>query len=584
VRATTAFLLPILLVPILSLRAPIGTTAYPTDYFRSPLGIPLVLSGNYAEMRDGHFHGGLDIKTRDSEGYRIYAAADGYVERVKVSPYGYGNAIYIAHPNGYTTVYAHLSRFKGPIASFVRSTQYNRQSFELDQYLKADRFPIKKGQVIALSGNSGSSSGPHLHFEVRTSSDQVPINPLLFGFSVADSRTPRIFRVKIYPIGEKSGVVSTSDQTDRRPTDPLTLNVKATGDTYSIENSPTIRAWGQIGFGIQTHDYHDGSRSRLGAYRIRLMINGETHFLSEMERISFADTRYIHAHVDFEERRQNRRWIQRSYRLPGNRLPIYQLTDDGIVNVTPGRSIDATYIVEDAAGNKAELRLAVNGSDVPDNGSMPVLRQMATLARFDAPFVMEHDGFRAELPANALYENTRLSYTADSTVAGAFSRVHEFHNGVTPVHLRYSLSIRPDALPEDLRSKALIATIDDDGDVSAAGGKYSNGFVTTRPRSFGRFFVSVDTTAPSIASLDLEPEDKIGRRTRFRFRIKDELSGIADYDGYIDGHWSLFSYDAKRDVLTYDLDPALAIGRHVLRVDVVDRKGNKTSLAVPFIR
>ena len=192
---------------MLALMPPDEQNEYPTDYFRSPLGIPLVLSGNFAEMREGHFHGGLDVKTRESEGYRVYAAADGYIARVKVSPYGYGNALYVAHPNGYTTVYAHLSRFKGEIASYVRRTQYDRKSFAIDRYPEPGRYPVKKGEAIALSGNSGSSSGPHLHFEVRTTRDQVPVNPLLFGFEIDDSRVPRIFRIRIYPADDESGVI-----------------------------------------------------------------------------------------------------------------------------------------------------------------------------------------------------------------------------------------------------------------------------------------------------------------------------------------------------------------------------------------
>ncbi|MBT8400883.1 MAG: M23 family metallopeptidase, partial [Rhodothermia bacterium] len=183
----------------------------PRDYFRSPLGIPILLAGNFAEMRDNHFHGGLDIKTRDSEGYRIYAAADGYISRVKVSPYGYGNALYVAHPNGYTTVYAHLSRFKGRIAGYVRRLQENRKTFAVDKYLEEGSFPVKKGDVIALSGNSGSSSGPHLHFEIRRTSGQIPMNPLLFGFDVPDSRPPRIFQIRLYPRSENSGVRVTTD-------------------------------------------------------------------------------------------------------------------------------------------------------------------------------------------------------------------------------------------------------------------------------------------------------------------------------------------------------------------------------------
>ncbi len=554
---------------------------YPTDYFRSPLGIPLVLSGNFAEMREGHFHGGLDIKTRESEGYRIYAAADGYIARVKVSPFGYGNALYVAHPNGYTTVYAHLSRFKGEIASYVRRSQYDRKSFAIDRYPEPGRFPVKKGQTIALSGNSGSSSGPHLHFEVRTTRDQVPVNPLLFGFEIDDSRVPRIFRIRIYPADDESGVIAGPEERD--PRDPLTLDVESVDGVYRLAGAPVIQAWGRIRFGIQTHDYHNGSRSRLGAYRIALNVDGEPTYVSTMERISFGDTRYINAHVDYAERRENRRWIQRSHRLPGNKLPIYKHRDDGIVRIAPGDTTGLEYVVEDASGNLSTLGFAIVGLENPPGLTV---RQPAgsILARYGSPVVLSREDFKAELPADALYEDAHLLYANESGPPGSYSGLHVFHDPRTPLHRRYALSIRPSGLPASLQDKALVAELDEDGETSSVGGSYEKGLVTVNTRSFGKFFVTVDTTAPTIQSLDLKPGTRLGRRSQIRFRIKDDLSGIVDYAGYVDGRWALFAYDAKRNMLTYDVDPRLKAGDHELTVTAVDRKQNEAALSLTFVK
>jgi hypothetical protein len=584
VRATTSILLSVLLIPALALTLPAEPGEYPDDYFRSPLGIPILLSGNFAEMRDGHFHGGLDIKTRESEGYRVYAAADGYVERVRVSPYGYGNALYVAHPNGYSTVYAHLSRLKGDIVSYVRSRQYARKSFEVDEYPEPGRFPVKKGQVIALSGNSGSSSGPHLHFEIRTSRDQVPVNPLLFGFDVEDSRRPRIFRVRLYPIGEGSGVLSSNDAGRSGPAEPLTVEVDETGGTYRLETTGTLTAWGQLAFGIQTHDYHNGSRSRLGAYQITLTVDGEEYYVSTMERISFGDTRYINAHVDYAERRANRRWIQRSHRLPGNRLPIYKHVNDGVVMVTAGDTLSVRYRVEDASGNSTELEFPVVGIPAPGNSRLREPAPTVMTVRYDEPFVLRREDIVVEMPANALYQNEQISYRATGGPAGAYSRLHEIHDPSTPVHRRYRLAIRAIGLPERLRQKAILATLDEDGDVSSAGGTYEDGFVSTRPRSFDRFFVTVDTTAPTLVSLDLKSGATLGRRRRLRFRARDHLTGISSYKAELDGQWSLLAYDAKKDLLIYDLDPSLEPGTHELTVEVSDGKDNVTRLRLPFER
>ncbi len=581
-RATTFVPISAILASTLALTIPSDSGDYPKDYFRSPLGIPILLSGNFAELREGHFHGGLDIKTRESEGYRIYAAADGYIERVRVSPYGYGNALYIAHPNGYSTVYGHLSRFKGEIAAHVRSQQYSRRSFEVDEYLEAGRFPVRKGQVIALSGNSGSSSGPHLHFEIRSSRDQVPVNPLLFGFDVEDSRHPRIFRIRIYPIGDASGVVEGHDTTGKSATEPMTVEVADLGRVYQLRSDEPIHAWGRIAFGVQTHDYHNGSRSRLGAYKIRLSVDDEDHHVSTMERISFGNTRYVNAHVDYAERRSNRRWIHRSHRLPGNRLPIYEHVNDGIVSVPAGDTVEVRYSIEDVFGNSAELTFPVIGVQPPARATRTTPYLTTATARYDDPFVLNREDFRVEMPAGALYEDAVISYRSSEAPPGAYSRLHILHDPLTPVHSRFRLSIRADDLPDRYHAKALVAKLDDDGDVSSVGGSFENGFVAARTRSFDRFFVTVDTTAPTLASLDLKADARLGRRTRLRFRVRDNLTGISSYAAYLDGRWSLLAYDAKRHLMIYDVDPRLSAGAHVLAIEVIDGKANSTRLSIPF--
>ncbi len=588
VRATTTLAL-VCLIAILPAALPGDEPAYPQDYFRSPIGIPILLAGNFAEMRDGHFHGGLDIKTNDAEGYRIYAAADGHISRVKVSPSGFGHALYVAHPNGFTTVYAHLSRFKGNINAFVRSQQYNRKSFAVDRYLKAGQFPVKKGDVIGLSGNTGSSSGPHLHFEIRRTSNQVPVNPLLFGFDIPDSRPPRIYRVRLYPMDETSSVLVESGLGEPMIAvgrgQSVTVDVEEKGGQHVLADADHVSAYGRIGLGIQTHDYHDGSRNRLGAYRITLRADGEQVYRSQMEAISFGNMRYINAHVDFAERKESRRWFQRSFKLPGNRLPIYELMNDGIITVRPGANVRVDYLIEDAYQNEATLNFELVSSPGPLAELDP---PTAGDTFIEIPFGQSHtlarDGIRVDFPDDSFYDDVHLRYASTDSPAGLFSRVHHVHDERTPVHSRYTLAIEPVGLPVALRSKALVAALDEKDKLSSLGGSYDNGFVVTRTRAFGRFVIAVDTLAPEITSLDIADDQRLGRKSQLRFRVKDDLAGLSKYAGFVDGAWSIFAYDAKRDMLTYDIDPGLTPGRHQIRVEAEDGKGNSSELVLRFVR
>ncbi len=587
VRATTPIGLISLLLPCLALTLPgdASINSYPQDYFRSPLGIPIRLSGNFAEMRNDHFHGGLDIRTNDSEGYRIYAAADGHISRVKVSPSGYGTALYVDHPNGYTTVYAHLSRLKGPIARHVRSRQLRRRSYALDQYIKDKRFPVTKGQIIALSGNSGSSTGPHLHFEIRRTAKQEPVNPLLFGLDIPDTRPPRIYRIRAYPLTPGSGVRATypSGHVDLgNSASPLTIEVQNDGDILSLPVT-TLEAWGHVGFGIQTHDYHDESRSRLGAYRITLEVDSLTVFQSVMESLSFSNMRYINAHIDYAERKESRRWIQRSYRLPGNKLPIYRLIDDGILELQPGVSSRLRYKVDDAHGNKAVLNFKVVGVPAEyDSDTSFDVREGIDIT-YGKPFTLEREGIIARFPVGAFYDEVRFRYTVDNTFAdGAYSPVHHMHDDRTPIHNRYEIGIRAPLLPARLRPKAIIVKINEPGKVSSIGGEYSDGLIRTKTRALGSLFVSVDTLAPEITSLDVTHDGPIGKRSTIRFRVKDDMTGVSRYNGYIDGGWVLFAYDAKRNMIYHDLDPALQRGRHLVRIEAVDGKDNRADTTLAF--
>ncbi len=560
---------------------------YPRSYFRSPLGIPLLLSGSFAEMRSNHFHSGLDIKTNGKPGYRVYAAADGYVARIKVSPYGFGKAIYVKHPNGFTTVYAHLSGFNDKIERHIKKLQYTKKRFAVETFPGPGDFPVNKGEVIALSGNSGGSGGPHLHFEIRDSGSEWPINPMLFGIPVKDEVAPTLYRLKLYAADAGSQAVihytngkKTTVRTDR----PAVLDVARSKGRHTLSGIRRIEAQGQIGFGLELRDHHNGSRSRLGAYQVQLRADEQPLYTFTAETFGFPQTRYLNAHVDYEERRRNRRWIQRSFLLPGNRLPMYQdVTNQGYLNVIPGATHKLSYTVEDAKGNKAFMRFNIVGKTLT-----PVQKIIAgdyeTLVPYNKAHTFTRDGLRVSFPARTFYEDVPLNYAVRTRTAKTYSRRHTVHDVYTPAHKSYTLSIQADRLPTRLQSKALIMYEDEDGDTSSIGGEYENGYVTTKTRSFGMFYVSVDTTKPTIRPLNLSTKKERKAPSTLRIKIKDDLSGIGRYNVYVDGKWMLFEYDAKKDLLVHHYDGRIKPGSHKLKAVVTDNVGNKTVYEANFVR
>ena len=559
----------------------------PTLYFRSPLGIPLLLAGNFAEMRTGHFHSGIDIKTNNRPGYRVYAAADGWVSRIKVSPTGYGQALYVDHPNGYTTVYAHLSRFKEDLAAYVKKKQYAEHSFALDMSVSKGMFPLKKGEVIAFSGNTGSSSGPHLHFEIRDTASEEPMNPLLFGIPVTDHERPRIYRVKVYAANRESGatiVHSDGSRPIRATFDaPVVIGVVKGKSGYRLKNVKAIRARGEIGFGIQASDFHDGSKSRLGAYRIALLADADTLYRSQMRRFNFSQTRFINAHVDYAERLRNHRWIQRSFLLPGNRLPLYKTAHSGWLSVRPGGSHAMRYRIDDAAGNHSTLDFdvvgdaehiaATNGHRVPD-AFIPRTRETT----------FERDGLRIIFPAYALYEDLELHVSIAAGDANTFSPRYRIQDPFTPVQKRFRLSLDARGVPPRLRKRALIAYRDEDGDVSSVGGVYNAGRITANPRAFGTYYIAADTVAPVVRPVNIRDGKDMSRLNSIKINMRDALAGIDSYAGFVDDQWVLFTYDSKRNRLEYVFDGHVSKGRHRLSVVVTDQVGNVGRYEAHFSR
>lgn len=550
------------------MNAALSAQSYPRDYFQPPVDIPMILSGTFGELRSNHFHSGIDIKTQQRTGLPVRAAAEGTVVRIKVSPYGFGKALYLRHPNGYTTVYAHLREFAPAIQEYVTANQYKEKSFDIELFPPAGTFDFKSGDLIAISGNSGGSGAPHLHFEVRDTRTEEIINPLLFGFPVEDSRHPDLYDLEVYEF-EDDELVSTHSRD----------LIKIADGSYALAGDEEITVNHAPAFGLRTTDRLDGANNRNGIYSIELIIGGFSYYQFVMQRFAFAETRYINSHIDYGQKKCCRRVINKLYLEPNNRFSAYRNT--GSMNfpvLEPDSTYDAYVRVQDAAGNESvlEFKLCYQPED-------PVLSSAAqdelpfTVFRYDQTNFFKRENIEFSLPEGALYRNVNFFYSRKEACDECYSSIHVIASEEIPVHKYYTLKIKPDQNYEGDHSKLVIMSMADGKPADFEGSEWDGEFVVARTRQFGEFAVMADEKPPQAITGNFVDGGVLKSKDEIKLIIKDEISGIAQYEVYIDGEWQLFDYDAKNDVLTHDLELSkLETGEHSLQVLLRDEAGNES--------
>ena len=537
--------------------------------FRSPMDIPLFLSGNFGEMRTNHFHTGLDIKTQGVEGKRIYAIADGYVSRIKKSPWGYGNVVYVTHSTGYTSVYAHLSRFNAVIDSFYRAVQIKKEVFALDLYPGPNILRVKKGDVIAYSGNSGSSGGPHLHFEIRDTKTENPLNPMLFGFNIKDNLPPRIQGIRVYrfPSDSGSGICNLSH--------PVT---GGNGQYYLKNKQIVLNGYGDYGFAVHATDMLNGSGNICGIHTAQLYFDGALIFEQRIDSLDFYTNRYMNAHTDYALYRATKKSYHKSFQEPNDQLRIYtKIKNRGRITINDTKQHKVVYKIFDVSGNKSEIAFhVINKTDAP-----------MTATKLDRPIInccsnssFNYDKIKLYFPKGTLYNNTPLEYYIQSRPKGALSERHVVNSTNIPVQQYFFIEINC-SVPNALQEKVLLVE-EDGGLLYAHGGSYENGWLMARVRTFGHFYAMVDTVNPVIRFLNVSNG---GRLTQKKIYVSaaDNLSGVSEYAAYINNNWAPTEYDAKRKRYIIHMNEiSVPRGTVELRFKATDERNNTSTRSIKF--
>lgn len=555
---------------------PVALSAQSSDYYRCPLDIPVYLSANFGEIRTNRFHTGIDIKTEGVTGKPLYAAADGFISRVTVAPGGYGRALYISHPNGTMTVYAHMERFTHPIEEYLRTERHRQRRSDIDAYPAADRFPVKKGDPIGLAGNSGSSTGPHLHFEVRRMPSGRALNPMTPGWittAAGDTTPPRIVRLYHIDVDTVAGVPIHSA--------PRTHDVRSNPDgSYSLVRTSPLRGGPASYFVVEATDRMDGVANTFGIYRARMSEGGVEKVLFEKEGVLFDDIRYACASVLYPIQRTTRNEAVMLAVKSGNNLPMYKkAVNRGVVSLAPAERRNIEITVEDDAGNAVSLAFAVESEA---NHTLPE-RPAGRIATDRGDFRSYEGGMAVFIPKGALYEP--IFYT-QSTVdipvrpradsIRPVSPVYRTGDGAMPLHRSMRVAITAD-IPERLRPHARLARVSDAGALSFAGGSYSNGTVGGTSRDFGTFCVVVDTIPP-VVKPSFGPGADLSGSSSVTITATDNFSGIAYYTGSIDGEWIIFERNASggRYVHRFDAEKLQTGRTHTFEFSARDNSGNTT--------
>lgn len=542
--------------------------AYPTNYFQNPLDTPLVLSGTFGELRTNHFHAGLDLKTEQKEGLHVYAAAEGYVSRIKISLWGYGKAIYITHPNGYTTVYAHLQKFNKKIEEYIKKQQYEKESFEIHVFPSSKELPITKNELIAFSGSTGGFVGPHLHFEIRDTETEKPINPMLFGIQIKDTKNPRINTLIGYSLDNNSQINGLGVPTQ------LSF-IKLKNETFLAHK---IRAFGKIGFGINAYDQQDGTYNKNGLYNLSMLVNGEKVHEFEAATFSFAESKYINLLIDYERFENLKQRVQKCFIEPSNKLSLYTNSfNNGYITIEDGLTYTIEIIAKDFKGNTQKV-------------TIPIVGKKDTILVANTPKITSYkinytqfqkftkNGITIAFPKYTFYEDLYLDFEVHDSIV-------KVHTPTVPLNKRYTLTFNVSKYSKNQKKQLYIASVNKKGKTSYETTVKKDATFYTSTKKLGNFTLLTDNKNPEVRLHNFKNEQWLTHFETLEIKISDNESGIKSYRGEIDGEWILMEYNVKNGLLTYNFnDKAFTTAKHHLKVIVTDNVGNTNTINATFFR
>lgn len=542
---------------------------YPQHYFRNPLNIPIYLAGNFGECRPGHFHSGTDIKTNGKEGQPVYVAADGYISRIKMEKGGFGHAIYVTHPEGYTTLYAHLSTFVPKLQSYLREHQYAKERWDVDLQLSPSEFPVKKGQQIAWSGNTGASTAPHLHFEIRDTKTEHPLNPEMFGLPIVDNIAPQPKAIAIYNLDE-----SIYEQ------DPQIISLKKAGAIYALVGKDTLRTEATLaGIGINVDDFMNGSDNTIAFYTAALYMDDSIQAEVRLDDIGYDETRYVNAYADYKTHELKKEWFQCLFRLPGNALGhIFENMNskNGGLTISDNQTHKIKIRITDDKGNMTELAFYLRSS-----GDFVAHGNCDNLFKCTQPNSFEQPNVKFSIDDKTIYDDICFKYksTADAT---SFSNRYMIHYAYVPVHHSFELNIKPNtAIPFELRDKIVMMYSDGKDEDGRAAMATDRGWYKASVRNFGTYWLAADTTAPVIKSMQKNGSN-LSKAKQIAFAVTDAATSVKKFKGELDGKWICF--EQHGNLFFYQFDSHCPKGKHSLVFTATDENNNTQTYKLNFTR